>query len=114
MKHDIDCSIRFTTNPPMYACRRCKKLLWETQFNEECPATVDGQLPAMKFCRDCAHSRGSSHFPEVGRLTHCVKSIHRCPVDGHEEMSLCYDARSPSGQCGPDARLFEEKQDDAG
>lgn len=67
----------------------------------------------MILCRDCDHSRGSSHFPEVGRLTHCAKSIHHCPVDGHEEMSLCYDMRAKDAACGPEARLFEAKPNDA-
>ncbi len=67
----------------------------------------------MRLCRDCAHARGSSHFPDVGRLMECAKTLHRCPVDGHDEMSLCYDVRSQSGACGPEARLFEEKAKEA-
>lgn len=62
------------------------------------------------YCRDCIHIRPSQNHPGVARYARCSMAKIKCPVDGHDEMLRCFEARGANGPCGPDARLFRLKE----
>jgi len=62
----------------------------------------------MKYCKDCKHfeETGGPYYYLCHRLTRqredVVTGIHVCNVS-------CDEARADGKECGPDAKLFEEK-----
>ena len=60
----------------------------------------------LKFCKDCAFC----WWPWAER-PRCDKAEQYNLVTGKKSLMYCTNARLHSGPCGPDAKLFELKQE---
>ena len=61
----------------------------------------------MNFCKDCKHmitdKDGKQEFSKCGVIYYVN------PVTGEKVNSFCLMMRDTGGECGPDAKLFEDK-----
>jgi hypothetical protein len=63
----------------------------------------------MKFCKDCNHFRPTAGIASPAACWH-PSNIHTDPVYGYKSPRLRAIAmRMPTGQCGEDATLFEQR-----
>lgn len=59
-----------------------------------------------KLCINCKHIRASDTKADECKLAVSRVSL----VDGHTIFEACYSARKPYESCGPEGKLFEQKE----
>lgn len=68
----------------------------------------------MKFCKNCQHFRASLHPDPKMDYAKCARTvvIEPHPVSGamQSKMSFCETQRAMYGECGVDAKFYEESR----